>query len=40
MAKLVFDKTGEKTYETGVSNCVLYVRKDAERREKYTKYCL
>lgn len=29
MAKLVFDKTGEKTYETGVSNCVLYVRKDA-----------
>ena len=29
MSRLVFDKTGEKTYETGVSDCVLYVRKDA-----------
>ena len=29
MAKIVFDQTGEKTYETGVSKCVLYVRKDA-----------
>ena len=29
MSRLVFDKTGEKTFETGVSDCVLYVRKDA-----------
>lgn len=29
MSKIVFDQTGEKTYETGVSKTVLYVRKDA-----------
>lgn len=26
MAKLVWDKTGERYYETGVKNCALYVR--------------
>ena len=26
MAKLVWDKTGERYYETGVKNCVLYVQ--------------
>jgi len=26
MSKLVWDKAGEKTYETGVSQCVLYVQ--------------
>lgn len=25
MAKLIWDQVGERTYETGVSNCVLYV---------------
>lgn len=29
MAKLVWDKTGERFYETGVKNCVLYVRDSA-----------
>ena len=26
MSKLVWDKTGERLYETGVKNCVLYVQ--------------
>ena len=26
MPKLEWDKTGEREYETGVSNCALYVR--------------
>ena len=25
MAKLVWDQTGEKTYETGIEQCALYV---------------
>lgn len=29
MAKLVWDKTGERFYETGVKNCALYVRDSA-----------
>lgn len=29
MAKLVWDKTGERFYETGVKNCVLYVQNEA-----------
>lgn len=29
MAKLVWDKTGERFYETGVKNCALYVRDGA-----------
>ena len=28
MAKLVWDKTGERFYETGVKNCVLYVQNE------------
>lgn len=28
MSKLVWDKTGERLYETGVKNCVLYVQND------------
>ena len=29
MAKLVWDKTGERFYETGVKNCVLYVQNES-----------
>ena len=29
MSKLVWDKTGERLYETGVKNCVLYVQDEA-----------
>ena len=28
MAKLVWDNTGERFYETGVKNCVLYVQNE------------
>lgn len=30
MARLEWDKTGEKTYETGVKNAVLYLQKDGK----------
>lgn len=30
MAKLVWDKSGERLYETGVKNCVLYVQENGE----------
>lgn len=33
MAKIVWDQVGEKLYETGVRNCVLYVQED----KKYPK---
>ena len=31
MAKLIWDKVGERFYETGVSNCALYVYDDASQ---------
>ena len=34
MAKLVFDQTGERRYETGVKNCVLYVYDKATKGYK------
>ena len=29
MAKLTWDKTGERYYETGVKQCVLYVQNES-----------
>lgn len=33
MSKLVWDQTGERLYETGVKNCVLYVQNDGTYSE-------
>ena len=33
MAKLVWDQTGERLYETGVKNCVLYVQNNGQYPE-------
>lgn len=30
MSKIIFDNTGERLFETGVKNCVLYVQKSGE----------